>query len=166
MRFSSNNREVIFAAPEGYVRFADASSMARKIRCAIHAYALMTNLASAHHASEGRQPSLWVRRCRSQLRARLVVWNELRRGRDVAPFVSAMGLFAMCYLGLAISLFPYIVPPTITLWDAAAPQAQAFLLIGTLFLLPIILMYTGWSYWGFLGRTRLSTSATRAREPI
>jgi len=84
------------------------------------------------------------------------LWSSLRRGADVAPFVAAMGLFAMCYLGLAISLFPYIVPPTITLWDAAAaPQSQAFLLIGTLFLLPIILMYTGWAYWVFRGKVKL-----------
>ena len=84
------------------------------------------------------------------------LWTSLRRGIDVAPFIAAMGLFAMCYLGLAISLFPYIVPPTITLWDAAAaPQSQAFLLIGTLFLLPIILMYTGWSYWVFRGKVKL-----------
>jgi len=83
------------------------------------------------------------------------LWTSLRRGRDIAPFIAAMGLFAMCYLGLAISLFPYIVPPTITLWDAAAaPQSHAFLLIGTLFLLPIILMYTGWSYWVFRGKVK------------
>jgi len=83
------------------------------------------------------------------------LWVSLKRGREVAPFVAAMGLFAMCYAGLAISLFPYIVPPKITLWDAAsAPQSQAFLLIGTLFLLPIILMYTGWSYWVFRGKVR------------
>jgi cytochrome d oxidase, subunit II (cydB) len=83
------------------------------------------------------------------------LWTSLRRGRDIAPFIAAMGLFTMCYLGLAISLFPYIVPPTITLWDAAAaPQSQAFLLIGTLFLLPIILMYTGWSYWVFRGKVK------------
>jgi cytochrome d ubiquinol oxidase subunit II len=83
------------------------------------------------------------------------LWASLRRGRDVAPFLGAMGLFAMCYLGLGISLFPYVVPPSITLWDAAAaPQSQAFLLVGTLFLLPIILMYTGWSYWVFRGKVR------------
>jgi cytochrome d ubiquinol oxidase subunit II len=83
------------------------------------------------------------------------LWVSLKRGREVAPFVAAMGLFAMCYTGLAISLFPYVVPPTITLWDAASsPQSQAFLLIGTLFLLPIILTYTGWSYWVFRGKVR------------
>lgn len=84
------------------------------------------------------------------------LWRSLARGRDVAPFIAAMGLFATCYLGLAISLFPYVVPPAITLWDAAAaPQSQAFLLIGTLFLLPVILMYTGWSYWVFRGKVKI-----------
>jgi cytochrome bd ubiquinol oxidase subunit II len=83
------------------------------------------------------------------------LWDSLRRGRDVAPFIGAMGLFAMCYAGLAISLFPYVVPPSITLWDAAAaPQSQAFFLIGTLFLLPIIFTYIGWSYWVFRGKVR------------
>ncbi len=86
------------------------------------------------------------------------LWRSLARGRDLAPFLAAMGLFAMCYLGLGISLFPYIVPPSITLWDAAAaPQSQAFLLVGTLLLLPIILMYSGWSYWVFRGKVRADT---------
>jgi cytochrome bd ubiquinol oxidase subunit II len=80
-------------------------------------------------------------------------WRALRRDADYVPFIGAMGLFAMCYLGLGISLFPYIVPYVLTLWDAAAvPSTQAFLLIGTLFLLPIIFMYTGWSYYVFRGK--------------
>ncbi len=80
-------------------------------------------------------------------------WRALRRGGDYAPFVGAMGLFVMCYLGLEISLIPYIVPYAFTLWDAAAaPSSQMFLLIGTLFLLPIILMYLGWSYYVFRGK--------------
>jgi len=83
------------------------------------------------------------------------LWRALARGREAAPFLAAMGLFAMCYLGLGISLFPYVAPPSITLWDAAAaPQSQAFLLIGTLFLLPIIFTYIGWSYWVFRGKVR------------
>jgi cytochrome d ubiquinol oxidase subunit II len=85
----------------------------------------------------------------------LLLWRSLARGQDNAPFIAAMGLFAMCYLGLAVSLFPYIVPHALTLWDAAgAPQAQAFLLIGTLFLIPIIFTYTAWSYWVFRGKVR------------
>ena len=48
-----------------------------------------------------------------------------------------------------------IVPYHFTLWQAASsPSTQAFLLIGTLFLLPVILLYTGWSYWVFRGKVR------------
>ncbi|HXU66123.1 MAG TPA: cytochrome d ubiquinol oxidase subunit II, partial [Casimicrobiaceae bacterium] len=80
-------------------------------------------------------------------------WRSLRRNADYIPFIGAMALFAMCYLGLGISLFPYVVPYAVTLWDAAAtPSTQAFLLIGTLFLLPIIFMYMGWSYYVFRGK--------------
>jgi cytochrome d ubiquinol oxidase subunit II len=80
-------------------------------------------------------------------------WRALRRDADYVPFIGAMGLFVMCYLGLGISLFPYIVPYAFTLWDAAAvPSSQAFLLIGTLFLLPIIFTYLGWSYYVFRGK--------------
>ena len=61
----------------------------------------------------------------------------------------------MSYLGIAISLWPMIVPHHFSLWQAASsPSTQAFLLIGTLFLLPVILMYTAWSYWVFRGKIR------------
>ena len=85
----------------------------------------------------------------------LWLWRALSRGGEAVPFLAAMGLFALCYLGLAISLFPYVVPHSLTLWDAAtAPEGQAFLLIGTMFLIPVIFMYTGWSYWVFRGKVR------------
>ena len=82
-------------------------------------------------------------------------WRSLNNRSEAAPFVAAVCLFAMSYLGIAISLFPMIVPYKFTLWEAASSEAtQAFLLVGTLFLLPIILMYTGWSYWVFRGKVR------------
>jgi cytochrome d ubiquinol oxidase subunit II len=85
----------------------------------------------------------------------LGLWRGLGQGKDAAPFLAAMGLFALSYLGLAVSILPYIVPHRITLWEAAtAPEGQAFLLIGTLFLIPIIFMYTAWSYWVFRGKVR------------
>jgi cytochrome bd ubiquinol oxidase subunit II len=85
----------------------------------------------------------------------LWLWRALERGWDVAPFAAAIGLFTMGYIGLAISLWPNIVPHEISLWDAAAgPRAQAFLLVGTLFLLPVILAYTAYSYWVFRGKVR------------
>jgi cytochrome d ubiquinol oxidase subunit II len=88
----------------------------------------------------------------------LWLWRALDRGNDVVPFLSAMSLFALSYLGLAVSILPYIVPHRITLWEAAtAPEGQAFLLIGTLFLIPIILMYTAWSYWVFRGKVQAGT---------
>ncbi len=82
----------------------------------------------------------------------------LRRGRSQAgPFVASMGIFALCYAGLAVSIFPYVVPHEVTLRQAAAtPQTQAFLLIGTLLLLPVILGYTAWSYWVFRGKVSAS----------
>ena len=80
-------------------------------------------------------------------------WRALSGRAEVAPFGVAVALFAMSYLGVGISLFPMIVPHTLTLWDAASsPSTQAFLAVGTLFLLPVILMYTGWSYWVFRGK--------------
>jgi len=85
----------------------------------------------------------------------LWLWRALARRQDVIPFIAAIGLFTMGYLGLAISLFPHIVPHTISLHEAAAtPRAQAFLLVGTLFLLPVILGYTAYSYWVFRGKVR------------
>ncbi|MEX0842280.1 MAG: cytochrome d ubiquinol oxidase subunit II [Xanthobacteraceae bacterium] len=82
-------------------------------------------------------------------------WRGLQAGRDVLPFVSAVGLFLLGYLGLVISSFPYLVPPSLTVWDtAAAPVSQMFMLVGTLILLPIILGYTVLVYWLFRGKVR------------
>ena len=83
-------------------------------------------------------------------------WHAFRGwGSDSAGFLTAIGLFLMSYLGVAISLWPMIVPDHYTIWQAAsAPGTQMFLLIGTLFLLPVILMYSGWSYWVFRGKLR------------
>jgi cytochrome d ubiquinol oxidase subunit II len=85
----------------------------------------------------------------------LYEWRALKSGDDAGPFAGAIGLFLISYLGIAISLWPMIVPHHYTLWQAASSEStQAFLLVGTLFLLPIILVYTGWSYWVFRGKVR------------
>jgi cytochrome bd ubiquinol oxidase subunit II len=82
-------------------------------------------------------------------------WEALRRRHEFTPFLGAVALFLMSFVGIAISLWPMIVPYHYTLWQAASsPSTQAFLLIGTLFLLPIILMYTAWSYWVFRGKVQ------------
>jgi cytochrome d ubiquinol oxidase subunit II len=82
-------------------------------------------------------------------------WRSLNNQSEAAPFIGAVGLFLISFIGIAISLWPMIVPYKFTLWQAAsAPSTQAFLAVGTLFLLPIILMYTGRSYWVFRGKVR------------
>ncbi|WP_153479443.1 cytochrome d ubiquinol oxidase subunit II [Segnochrobactrum spirostomi] len=83
------------------------------------------------------------------------VWRALTGASQSGTFVGAVGLFVLAYLGIAISLWPFIVPHTFTLWEAASSNStQAFLLVGTLFLLPVILVYTSWSYWVFRGKVR------------
>jgi len=82
-------------------------------------------------------------------------WRWLEAGREALPFFGAIGLFLLGYLGLVISSFPYLVPPSVTVWQAAAaPASQIFMLLGTLVLLPLILVYTGFAYWVFRGKVR------------
>jgi cytochrome d ubiquinol oxidase subunit II len=85
----------------------------------------------------------------------LLTWHALGSRAEVLPFVGGIGLFILSYLGIAISLYPMIVPHHFTLWESASSdRTQVFLLIGTLVLLPVILMYTSWSYWVFRGKVR------------
>ena len=82
-------------------------------------------------------------------------WHGLSTGREVMPFLCAVGLFLLGFAGLAISNVPYLVPPSITIWEAAAvPQSQIFTLIGVLVMLPVILGYTVFVYWTFRGKVR------------
>jgi cytochrome bd ubiquinol oxidase subunit II len=82
-------------------------------------------------------------------------WRGLSLGHHATPLLCAQAWFVLCYAGLGISLWPIIVPPNITIWDAAAPpMSQHFLLIGALILMPIILCYTGFAYWVFRGKVR------------
>jgi cytochrome d ubiquinol oxidase subunit II len=83
----------------------------------------------------------------------VVLRRSLKQGRDLLPFLCSFGLSFLAFTGLVISLWPFIAPPSVTLWDAAVePKAQAFLMLGTLFLLPVILLYVAWSYWVFRGK--------------
>jgi cytochrome d ubiquinol oxidase subunit II len=85
----------------------------------------------------------------------VVLFRSLRGTRDVVPFVASLGLFLVTYAGLGISLFPKIVPPSVTIWEAAAPESSLlFLFIGALVLLPMILGYTAYAYWIFRGKVR------------
>ena len=80
-------------------------------------------------------------------------WRWIEKGSDALPFLASIGLFLLGYLGLVISNYPFIVPPTLTVWDTAAvPASQIFMLIGTLVLLPMILGYFVFIYWLFRGK--------------
>ena len=82
-----------------------------------------------------------------------LLYKGIEEKRDLQPFLAALGLFVLCYVGLAISFYPFIVPVSVTIWEAAAPDnSLKFLLVGTLFLVPLILAYTAWSYWVFRGK--------------
>jgi cytochrome bd ubiquinol oxidase subunit II len=82
-------------------------------------------------------------------------WRWLEAGRDIPPFLASIALFLLGYLGLVISWFPYLVPPSLTIWDtAASPSSQMFMLVGTLALLPVILGYIVFVYWLFRGKVR------------
>ncbi|MBF8757354.1 cytochrome d ubiquinol oxidase subunit II [Pseudomonas guariconensis] len=75
------------------------------------------------------------------------------RNAHYTPFLLTLALIFLGYSGLGISLWPNIIPPSISIWEAAAPpQSQGFMLVGTLFILPIILGYTFWSYYVFRGK--------------
>jgi cytochrome d ubiquinol oxidase subunit II len=79
--------------------------------------------------------------------------RSLRRGAERLPFLMALTLFLLNFTGLGISVFPYLVPREITIWDAAAPaQSQAFMLVGVAFIMPVIVGYTIWAYWVFRGK--------------
>ena len=82
-----------------------------------------------------------------------VCWRGLGLDHDVRPFAAAAGIFLLAYVGLVISNAPYLVPRSVTLWEAAAyPASQTFLLLGTLFLLPLVLAYTAFVFWVFRGK--------------
>ncbi|MGK9174970.1 cytochrome d ubiquinol oxidase subunit II [Yokenella regensburgei] len=71
------------------------------------------------------------------------------------PFVLTLGLIFLGFTGLGISIWPHIIPPAITLWQAAAPaQSQGFMLVGALLIIPVILVYTFWSYYVFRGKVQ------------
>ena len=81
------------------------------------------------------------------------LYRSLKKKRGYLPFVLSLSLFLLGMVGLGISMWPYVVPESVTIWDAAAPErSQAFMLVGTAFIMPIILIYTGWAYWVFRGK--------------
>ena len=83
----------------------------------------------------------------------LLLARGLAQRWEVIPFLASIGLFVLSYIGLGISFYPYIVPTSVTIWEAAAPDSSLrFLLVGAVVLIPIILAYTAYAYWVFRGK--------------
>jgi cytochrome d oxidase, subunit II (cydB) len=84
----------------------------------------------------------------------VLLWRTTGRGGpDSRPFLLSLLLFALAFVGLVLGMWPYLVPPTYTLWQAAAPaSSQVFALVGLVVLLPLVLGYTAWSYRVFRGK--------------
>ena len=81
------------------------------------------------------------------------LYANLKRRNDYWPFVLTLALFAVTFGGLGISIWPYIVPEQITIWQAASPQkSQEFMIVGVGILIPVILAYTAYAYWIFRGK--------------
>jgi cytochrome d ubiquinol oxidase subunit II len=81
--------------------------------------------------------------------------RSLTNKLDSQPFFLSLALFALSYAGLGISMYPFIVPQSITIWQAASPvSSQLFMLVGVAVLIPLILGYTSWAYWVFRGKVR------------
>jgi cytochrome d ubiquinol oxidase subunit II len=84
-----------------------------------------------------------------------LILRVLKRETHAAPFLLTLVLLFLGYSGLAISLWPNIIPPGVSIREAAAPpQSMGFTLVGALFIIPIILAYSAWSYYVFRGKVR------------
>ena len=81
------------------------------------------------------------------------LWRSLKRDVDWHPFLYALILFFLSMVGLAVSIWPDVIPGRVSIWQAAAPyESQLFMLVGAAVLVPLILAYTAWSYWVFRGK--------------
>lgn len=83
------------------------------------------------------------------------LWLGLRNRDHMRPFLATLAIFVLSYAGLGVSFYPNLVPPALTIEEAAAPDSSLlFLLVGAVVLIPMILAYTGYSYWVFRGKVR------------
>ncbi len=79
--------------------------------------------------------------------------NAKRQQHDSVPFLAALMLIFLGFTGLGISIWPTLIPPAISFRDAAGPsESLGFMLVGALFIIPVILVYTYWSYYVFRGK--------------
>ena len=83
------------------------------------------------------------------------LYTGLRDKRDATPFLASLAIFILSFASIGISFYPHMVPPSLTIWEAAAPASSlAFTLVGAAILLPIILGYTAYAYWVFKGKVK------------
>lgn len=83
-----------------------------------------------------------------------LLWRDLHRGGERWPFFFSIGIFLMNYLGLGISTHPWLVPYAVTFRQAAAaPESLSLLLVGAVVFLPMVLVYTGYLYWVYRGKS-------------
>ncbi len=81
------------------------------------------------------------------------LFTGLNAGKDAQPFLATLTLFVLCFIGIGISFYPNIIPPSLTIAEAAAPdESLLFALVGTVVLVPMILAYTAYAYWVFRGK--------------
>ncbi|TMM46673.1 cytochrome d ubiquinol oxidase subunit II [Qipengyuania marisflavi] len=84
----------------------------------------------------------------------VLLYRSLTTGGEGKPFWLALGLFLLGMAGLGLTIWPNVVPPSLTIWDAAAPpRSQSFMLVGVAITMPLIIGYTAWAYWIFRGKT-------------
>jgi cytochrome d ubiquinol oxidase subunit II len=82
-----------------------------------------------------------------------VMWRDLHSANEYRPFFLSLGVFLLGYIGLGISLWPWLVPFTVTFRQAAAAgHSQSLLLVGTVIMLPVVLTYTAYCYYLFRGK--------------
>jgi len=85
----------------------------------------------------------------------VLLWRAVLKNRELEPFVLSLCFFALGFVGLVVGMWPNIVPPTMTIWDAAASaSSQTFALVGALIMLPAVVGYTIYSYRVFRGKVR------------
>jgi cytochrome bd ubiquinol oxidase subunit II len=83
----------------------------------------------------------------------IALWQAVMRRADYAPFILALTFFVLGFVGLVLGIWPNLLPPSLSIWEAAAPpSSQGFVLVGTLIMLPAVLAYTWWSYSVFRGK--------------
>ncbi|MGH8124252.1 MAG: cytochrome d ubiquinol oxidase subunit II [Rhodanobacteraceae bacterium] len=83
------------------------------------------------------------------------LWIAVIRNREVEPFVLSLCFFVLGFIGLVVGIWPNIVPPSMTIWQAASPvQSQGFVLVGVIIMIPAVLAYTAYSYRVFRGKVK------------